>query len=362
MRYLQYSAFFNGCQYAMIMAEVIGVKNRQIVFTGVNCAELLEVDMTAPTGDQVQVRLAVSTVSSGTERANISGDVNVSAFEVFTQVSFPRYAGYSAAGTVVAVGDKVTRVAVGDRVVVSWGTHSAYSTVPECDVTKIEDDSLSFEEAALTHIGTFPLGAIRKCRLEVGESALVMGLGVLGLMAVQQLRAAGAVPVIAADPIPVKRELALRLGADYDFDPLASDFAAQVKAVTGKGANVVIEVTGLGAGLDTALDATARMGRVALLGCTRSSDFTIDYYRKVHGPGISLIGAHTHARPEVESAAALWTTQDDVRAQLRLVAGGRIDLKTLVEETHSPEEAPAVYQRLVTEKSFPIVQFDWRLL
>lgn len=336
---------------------------KQIVFTAVNRAELLEKELVPPTGTQVQVKLAVSTISSGTERANLTGDKNISWNYVTDTVCFPRYGGYSAAGTVTAVGEKVTGVKVGDRVVVSGGTHSSYSTVEESQVTLIADERLSFEEAALTYIGIFPLGAIRKCRLEIGESALVMGQGVLGQMAVQQLRAAGAVPVIAADPDPIKRKRALQLGADYAFDPLAADFAAQVKAITGgKGVNVVIEVTGLGAGLETALDATALMGRVALLGCTRSSDFTIDYYHKVHGPGISLIGAHTSARPDKESAPGLWTTQDDIRAQLRLVCAGRLDLKCLIEETHSPEEAPAVYTRLATDRTFPVVQFDWRLL
>lgn len=106
----------------------------------------------------------------------------------------------------------------------------------------------------------------------------------------------------------------------------------------------------------------APMGRVALLGCTRRSDFTIDYYHKVHGPGIQLFGAHTQARPKVESYPGHWTHHDDIMAVLRLIELGRFDLKSLVEEVHSPEEAGEVYHRLATEKSFPVVQFDWRRL
>jgi len=179
---------------------------------------------------------------------------------------------------------------------------------------------------------------------------------------VRLLRAAGAAPVIAADPVPEKRKRALEVGADYALDPFAPDFAETVKRLTGGGANVGVEVTGNGGALDGILDCMARFGRVALLGCTRQSDFTIDYYRKVHGPGITLVGAHTNARPQTESYPGYWTTLDDIGAVRKLYSVGRIGFSDMVEEYHSPEEAPGVYARLASEKSFPLVQFDWRLL
>ena len=123
---------------------------------------------------------------------------------------------------------------------------------------------------------------------------------------------------------------------------------------------VAIEVTGVGKALDGVLDCMAKFGRVALLGCSRSSDFTIDYYRKVHGPGITLVGAHTDARPQWESSNGWWTQRDDVQAVHKLTALGRLHLSELVDEVHAPKEATEVYHRLATEKSFPMVQFDWR--
>lgn len=339
------------------------MKTQQIIFTAPRVAELQEHSLPELQADEVLVKTAVSTISSGTERANVSGDINVSINEHATEAKFPRYPGYSSAGTIEAVGANVTNFAVGDRVVVSWGFHSAYQILKaEHNVCKITDDKISFEEAALCHIATFPIAAIRKCHLELGESAIVMGLGVLGMTAVQLLRAAGAVPVIAADPVPEKRAEALRLGADYALDPYAPDFAKTVKELTHGGANVAIEVTGFGTALDEVLDCMAKMGRVALLGCTRSSDFTIDYYHKVHGPGISLIGAHTAARPKLESAPGLWTTLDDDAAILRLISANRIHFTDMIGETHSPTACGEIYQRLCDEKAFPLVQFDWRLL
>ncbi|MBE5783198.1 MAG: theronine dehydrogenase, partial [Clostridiales bacterium] len=201
---------------------------------------------------------------------------------------------------------------------------------------------------------------LREGGVEIGEPVLVMGVGILGMMAIRQLRAAGAVPVIAADPVSEKREKALALGADYAFDPFASDFSENVKAVSHGGVSACVEVTGFGSGLDLALDCMRKYGRIALLGCTRHSDFSIDYYHKVHAPGISLIGAHTIARPAYESSPGMWTQKDDMRAQLNLLALKRLNYRDMIEETHSPEEAPEVYHRLCTEKSFPIVQFDWR--
>ena len=104
----------------------------------------------------------------------------------------------------------------------------------------------------------------------------------------------------------------------------------------------------------------AKFGRVALLGCTRNSDFSIDYYRKVHGPGITLVGAHTMARPKVESHEGWWTEKDDAEAIIKLIELGRINFSVLVEDVLSPLDAPEIYDKLAKNPAFPIVQFDWR--
>lgn len=337
------------------------MKNKQIVFTKINTAELLDRDIEITDSRQVLVKTCFSTISCGTERANITGDPNCSAVP---GVVFPRYSGYSSTGIVLEVGEDVKSVRPGDRVTVSWGTHSMYNVVDEENVVKIEDDSISLEEAALFHIYTFPLAAVRKTKIELGESAMVMGLGILGLFAVQLAKASGAIPVIAVDPVASRRELALKLGADHAFDPFDKEFADKVKNVTGGGVNAAIEVTGVGAGLDECLDCMAKYGRIALLGCTRNSDFTIDYYRKVHVPGISLIGAHTMARPKWESYPGYFTQREDIRTLQKMCSFGRLkNLKEMIFEVHSPTECMEVYTRLVEDREFPpIVMFDWSKL
>lgn len=335
------------------------MQNKQIIFTEPNKAELLDIPLGEPGASEVMVETAVSTISCGTERALIGGNQNVSCGG--GKYEFPRMTGYSSAGTVIKTGNAVKSVKVGDRVALYWSLHKKYNILNESQVVKLENDNISFETAALAFISTFPMAAIRKTRLEMGESGIVTGLGILGTLAVKLLRAAGAVPIIAADPNEERRKIALQNGADYAFDPLEKNFAQKVKSVTGGGVNVAIEVTGNGAGFNETLDCMAKFGRVALLGCTRESDFTVDYYKKIHGPGITVVGAHTNARPETESHSGWFTHRDDIKAVIKMCLGGRLVLENIVEETHSPEECSKVYDRLLFDKNFPIaVQFDWR--
>ena len=334
--------------------------DKQIVFTEKNKAEFLDVESQILGKDDVRVKTAFSTISNGTEKANISGSTAINPFVKEAQkAEFPRTAGYSTSGIVVEKGENVKDLEIGDRVAMCGTTHRNYNVVNSKNAIKIDDD-VSLEAAAIAHIATFSLAAIRKTRLEIGESAMVMGLGSLGLLAVVLLRAAGAVPVIAVDPVESRREKALKFGADYVFDPFDENFADKVKQITNGGVNVAIEVTGNGTGLNQALDCMARLGRISLLGCTRNSDFNIDYYRKVHGPGISLIGAHTVARPKNDSYPGYFTTADDIKTFLKLCLGKRIDIETIIDETHLPNECTEVFSRLVNDRDFPtVVQFDW---
>ena len=338
------------------------MKTKQIIFTKPGVAELLDAECLPPAEHEVTVSLEYSAISSGTEKANLIGLRNGTNISEDQEPVFPRTVGYSAAGIVTEIGSGVSSVKIGDRVIVFWGKHKKIITVSENNVLKIPEGVTS-QEASMALISTFPLAAIRKTKLEIGESAMVMGLGILGIFAVQELKAAGAYPVIAVDPIEERRAFALKMGADFALDPTDANFAKNAIALSDGGVNVCIEVTGLGIGLIQALDCMKRFGRVALLGCTRSSKFEIDYYGKVHGPGISLIGAHTVARPQKESSPGLWTDRDDLRAVLNLTVGKRLNFKDMIFELHSPTEAGQVYSRLANDKNFPIgVLFDWKNL
>jgi len=336
------------------------MNNRAIVFTDVNTAEIVDKgEIPVLQGNEVKVKTLFSTVSCGTEKANITAHPSL-APDKGENVVFPRQLGYSSSGIVEEVGENVKTVKPGDRVVMYWSTHSEYNILGEDKVIKIENETISMQEAAVAFITTFPMAAIRKTKLELGESVLIMGLGLLGQLAIKLARLAGAVPIVAVDPVKERREEALKNGADYVFDPFEKGFSTVVKTVTDGGAKVCIEVTGVGSGLDGALDCMAKFGRVALLGCTRSSDFEIDYYKKIHVPGITLVGAHTMARPNIESHGGWFTHRDDIKSVLKLIAGKRLEIKEMIKEVHSPDECSEVYTRLINDKNFPIlVQFDW---
>lgn len=331
------------------------MQSKTIVFTKPQTAELLIQETRPVEGSRVMVKMEYTVVSGGTERANIMALPN-------TPQVFPSSLGYCGVGRVVEIGPDVKKIAVGDRVLVYHGIHTQYNVVPEADVTKVEDDSIDSLDASIVIIASMGLGGVRRLELELGESAMVMGLGLLGIFAVQFCRLSGANPVIAADLNPARRELALKLGADYALDPSAPDFVEQVKKLTGgKGVNGCVEVTGISAAMRQALECSAREGRISLLGCTRISDCSVDYYAQVHRPGAKLIGAHNMVRPKVDSRPHCWTHHDDCRAILGLIAGKRLDTRSIISRVVKPEECPEIYDQLCNDKNFPMgTVFDWR--
>jgi len=329
--------------------------NKEIIFTDVHKAEFLTTEINTPKNDQVLVKMEYTVVSGGTERACILGMNN-------TAQNFPLQLGYCGVGYVEQTGPDVKKIKAGDRVLVYHGHHSKYNIRPESDITKVEDDSITSLEAAFVIIASMGLGGVRKLELELGESAMVMGLGLLGILAVQFLRLSGANPLIAVDLNESRRKLALELGADYAFDPSDKDFVEKVKEVTkGKGVNGCVEVTGVSQAMNQALECASWLGRISLLGCTRVSDSAVDYYQQVHKPGVKLIGAHNFVRPKFESYPHHWTHQDDCCAILDLISAKRVRVEPIVSRIESPVNAEQIYNELCDDKNFPMgTVWDWR--
>ena len=314
--------------------------------------------------NQVLVKVLYSAISAGTEYANLIGDKNVNATAKAedTVLVWPRGVGYSSSGVVVEIGSEVRDLKVGDKVVMRGCGHASHHAVRQDWVFKLPYDDIELDEISMMYIASFSISGARKLRIEAGESAAVMGCGTLGLFAVQFCAAMGATPVIAVDPVKEKREKALELGANYALDPYAEDFVEKMFELTdGRGINAAVEVTGIGKALDQILDCMARHGRISLLGCTRNSDFTIDYYRKVHWPGVELIGAHTNTRPENDSRPGFWTYTDDYKAMFRLIHFKKVNFKKMISEIHPISECSEIYSRLANDyKNFPGgVLFDW---
>ena len=328
-----------------------------IIFESKGKALLKEFEIPQPQADEVLLENDYSAISAGTERANLLDLPNT----VVSEGGFPFVPGYSAAGRVIAAGKNVENLKVGDRAIVTWGGHRSHNIKKADSVMKIEDDSINLLDAAFAHIASFSFLGVRKLKIEIGESAMIAGMGILGAFAVQIANLSGAIPVIAADFDPVRRELALNLGASAAFSPDEDNFIEKVKVSTGgSGPNAVVEVTGSAFALQQALEYVARDGRVSLLGCTRISDVPIDFYKYIHRRGVSLIGANTFTRARQESAPGRWTEHDDYRTFLKLVAAGKLQVRPFISEIVSPEDASMIYERLAEMKNPPLgIVFDW---
>ncbi len=329
----------------------------QIIFESRGNAVLKGFEIPELKNGEVLLESDYSAVSAGTEGANLRQLPNT----VTAECGFPHYPGYSAAGRVIAAGKEVKKVKVGDRAIIAWGGHRSHTVKHENDVLKIDDDAIDMVDAAFAHIASFSLLGVRKLKIELGESVMVAGMGILGAFAVQIANLSGALPVVVSDFDPARRTLALQLGAAAAFSPDEDNFIDKVKAATGgNGPNAVVEVTGSAKALQQALEYIAWEGRLSLLGCTRVSDAPIDFYKYVHRRGISLIGAHTFTRAKQESAPGRWTEHDDYRTFLKLVAAGKLQTRPLISEIVSPDAAHDVYARLAETKNQPLgIVFDW---
>lgn len=331
------------------------MRGKQIFFTAIHKAELLETEIREIKENEVLTEMEYTVVSGGTERACIMGMPN-------TLQQFPQSLGYCGVGRVIKLGKNVKTLEIGDRVLVYHGCHAKYNIRTIDEITKVESNEIDSLDAAFVIIASMGLGGVRKLEIELGESAMVMGLGLLGMFSVQFAWLNGANPVIAVDFNEERRDLALKLGADYALDPSDPDFVQKVKKITkGKGVNATVEVTGVSAAMKQALECASWLGRISLLGCTRISDCAVDYYQQIHRPGVRLIGAHNLVRPKVESYPHHWTHHDDCKAILDMIENGRVKVAPIVSRVVSPVDAPAIFNQLCDDPKFPIgTVFDWR--
>ncbi len=314
-------------------------------------ADLGLLELPAAGAGEVLVRSAFTVVSPGTERALLNLLPGITA-------KFPFRPGYSGAGTVIQVGRGVTDLRVGDRV-------ACGETIPHASLALVRHgrafpigNGVSLEDAAFLHLLVIVQQGVRKGRLQPGERLVVVGAGLLGLLAVQLGRCsgAGAVTVVAASS--AKRELALRSGAARFIDLQRGD--VEVSAL---GADVVIEVTGSPEALAVAARAARPGGRVVLLGSTRGINRGVDFDALVRRREITLIGAHISTVPDVPTPAAPYSYAAEARTALSLLEAQQVRPSLLVQEHVDPREAGLFYRRLCRgERDIVGAVFDWGCL
>ncbi len=210
--------------------------------------------------------------------------------------------GHEAVGIVEEVGEGVTNVKVGDRVAVGPpgdcgecyacnnghpntcvnafantlgigpGTQGAYaeyilSKHPKNELFKIPD-GLSFEAAVLFDVIGVGFHAVRRSDMKVGDNIVVSGCGSIGLSVIQAAKLAGAYNLIAFDLMQSKRELALKAGADYAFDPRSEEDMAKVKELLShtRGAQVTFEAAGHPTSIQTCISCAMPNGQIMMVG------------------------------------------------------------------------------------------------
>ncbi|OGG46046.1 MAG: hypothetical protein A3F84_01880 [Candidatus Handelsmanbacteria bacterium RIFCSPLOWO2_12_FULL_64_10] len=329
------------------------MKGRRVCWPEQGKVILEDFEVGAPGPGEALLRTEWTLISPGTEGAFLMGLPNTSG-------RYPNRPGYNYVGRVAGVGPGVEGLAVGDRVALHAG-HASAAVAPADRVVKVPE-GLSMEEAAFFCMGAISLQGVRKARVELGESVLVIGQGIIGNLALQLARLDGGMPVIGADVDEGRLAVARRCGADQVIDATQGDLEGQVKALTGgKGAAVVIEATGSPEAVAPAFQAAGWCGRVVLLASTRGETPSVNFYRDVHKKGLTVIGAHNSVRPGQESTAAFWTFKEDAETVLRLLAAGRLNVRDLISVRLKAEEAPRGYQMVMDRRRDVLgILLDWR--
>lgn len=316
------------------------MNGRRIVWPEQGKAGVEEFEIPPLRSDHILLETIVSLISPGTERAFLLSLPN-------TTSTFPQNPGYNVVGKVVDIGKGVDEISIGDTVAAS-APHSSHAVVSK-DYSFIVPSGLSPERAVFYNLAATSLQAIRKARIELGESVLVMGQGIIGQLALQLAKLSGGYPTIAFDLVQRRLEIALQCGADFALNPRDIGYDQQLARITkGCGPRVVVESTGSPEPVNTAFKLAARQGRVILLASSRGETKNVNFYRDVHRKGLTIIGAHQSIRPRYDSSPALWTSREDCELALSLLSDGRLSVDNLITHKFQGEDAPNAYNLLAS--------------
>lgn len=229
-----------------------------------------EVDLAAPTATQIRVRSRWGAAKHGTEMALYKGyaaprgefDSDLQLFDGSRPpVRYPTPLGNMCVGDVLEVGADVEGIVPGQTVVGHGPLREEH--VWNTERVRRLPEGMPWQAAVCLDPADFALGAVRDGHVRVGDAVAVFGMGAIGLLAVQLARHAGAHPVIAVDPLPLRRQVAAECGADLVLDPADGDAGREIKLATGRrGADVCIDYAGHVDSLQQALRAVAYLGTV----------------------------------------------------------------------------------------------------
>src|ERR1700723_354315 len=339
------------------------------VFQDARTSEVTVVEVPAPKllAGCVLVRTAASLVSAGTERASsefasknllqkarmrpdlvrevlskISRDgLLATVSSVRNRLDHPSSLGYSSAGTVVAVGEGIADINPGDRVACAGAghaVHAEFACVPRLLVARIPSEAVGFDDAAFTTLGAVVLHGVRNADVKLGDIVAVIGLGLLGQLTVQILKAAGC-RVFGMDIAPERAERALRSGADdvsISRDGLR-DLCLQHSNGYGADAVLITAETASSEPVELAGEVARDRGVVVAVGTVGMDIQRKLYFEKElqfrisrsYGPG-RYDSAYEQQGLDYPVGYVRWTETRNMEAFLELLSAGKLDVKALV--------------------------------
>jgi 2-desacetyl-2-hydroxyethyl bacteriochlorophyllide A dehydrogenase len=330
------------------------MKTRQAVVLEPFKVGVREVDLPDPGPNQILVRTEASALSAGTELAVYTGTHQWLKDPTLPDWKFPFRPGYSAAGTVVAVGPGVTGWQPGDRVSYP-GNHASAELLTlgheRGRLWKLPA-GLPAERAAWACIARYGMGAAIRAGITLGRSAAVLGLGIIGQFALRTLIAAGASPVVGIDSVAMRREAARAAGADAVLDPATGDVPGQLHALLGGGAELVADATGVPDAIPTAMALACDGGQVVVVGSPRGKAREVNFYDDLHRRYIEVTGAHGNMlfEPNHTRLAGAWDIDKAQRWLLTMTANARLSLAGLVTQCIGPEQLGDAYEGLLKRK------------
>ena len=265
--------------------------------------------------------------------------------------------GYSAAGVVIEVGDEVSGFAVGDRVACAGAgiaNHAELIDVPVNLAIKIPED-LETRIASTVTLGAIAMQGIRRAQPTLGETFVVVGLGILGQISAQMLSANGC-KVIGVDLDPWRVQLALDNGMDIGINPASENYVERVLNFTsGIGADgvIVTAATESNQVISEAMQACRKKGRVVLVGDVGLDLNRADFYKKEldflistsYGPG-RYDSFYEEGGQDYPIAYVRWTENRNMQAYIDLLSKGKIKLANLYRQPYPIDKAGEAYDAL----------------
>lgn len=286
--------------------------------------------------------------------------------KVRAKLETPIPLGYSLAGRVVEAGPG-SGVAVGDRVACAGAgvaNHADYNVVPKHLMARIPD-AVDDVAASFTTVGAIALQGVRVASPTIGERVVVIGLGLIGLLTVQLLRANGC-RVLGFDPDPERVRLALELGADIAVAASLGQACAAFTAGAGADAVIVAASTRSNEPLRQAAEISRMKGRVVVVGLVGMQLDRDAFYRREldlrlsmsYGPGRGD-AAYEQSGHDYPLPFVRWTEQRNMAAFLELVASGSVTPARLVTHRFAIGEAQDAYRLLQADEPYLAILLDY---